>query len=313
MLTLPVYRALVCAAGALLPGGSTPPSRTVARLAGEIRRTGSSPNDPPAASVICANIRCRATEHILARERPINGSHGGEPKGPELSTGNWRNVDTDRVASPRLPVIRRPVTWPNSSSPHQRGLCIMTGCDRWHRVRHSATALRVGALVLVLFLSAPASFVPRPVADAQAQQPAGKVYRIGFLRQGQPPCVKGIRRRWRPHVVRCGPSRSVPARGHLRGQDSEGREARCPPCRATHKVRVGDQQQNGQGHRPDDPLVAPVASRSDSRMTVCVDTASNMAVEQTAGSHSLAAAAHRARSAHHNQPGTAVTSSRGGS
>jgi hypothetical protein len=46
MLTLPVYRALVCAAGALLPGGSTPPSRTVARLAGEIRRTGSSPNDP---------------------------------------------------------------------------------------------------------------------------------------------------------------------------------------------------------------------------------------------------------------------------
>jgi len=49
-------------------------------------------------------------------------------------------------------------------------------------------ALRVGALVLVLFLSAPASFVPGPVADAQPQQqPAEKVYRIGFLRQGQPP------------------------------------------------------------------------------------------------------------------------------
>jgi len=62
----------------------------------------------------------------------------------------------------------------------------MTGYDRWRRVRHSATALRLGALVLVLFLSAPGSFVPGPVADAQAQQPAGKVYRIGFLSQGQP-------------------------------------------------------------------------------------------------------------------------------
>ncbi|HEV8457748.1 MAG TPA: ABC transporter substrate-binding protein [Methylomirabilota bacterium] len=49
-------------------------------------------------------------------------------------------------------------------------------------------ALSVGAFVLVLFLSAPASVVPGPVANAQAQQqPAGKVYRIGFLRQGQPP------------------------------------------------------------------------------------------------------------------------------
>src|SRR5437899_7532911 len=49
-------------------------------------------------------------------------------------------------------------------------------------------ALRVGALVLVLFVSAPESFVPRTVADAQAQQqPAGKVYRIGLLSQGQPP------------------------------------------------------------------------------------------------------------------------------
>ena len=64
----------------------------------------------------------------------------------------------------------------------------MTGYERRRRVRHAAMALRVGALALVLFLSAPASFVPGPVADAQAQQqPAGKVYRIGFLRQGQPP------------------------------------------------------------------------------------------------------------------------------
>jgi hypothetical protein len=59
----------------------------------------------------------------------------------------------------------------------------MTGYDRWRRVRHSATTLGVGTLVFTLFLSAPASFAPGPVADAQAQQqPAGKVYRIGFLR-----------------------------------------------------------------------------------------------------------------------------------
>jgi putative tryptophan/tyrosine transport system substrate-binding protein len=49
-------------------------------------------------------------------------------------------------------------------------------------------ALSVGAFVLVWFLSAPASVVSGPVANAQAQQqPTGKVYRIGFLSQGQPP------------------------------------------------------------------------------------------------------------------------------
>jgi hypothetical protein len=37
-------------------------------------------------------------------------------------------------------------------------------------------------------------------------------------------------------------------------------------------------------------------------MTVCVDSASNMAVERPAGSHSLAAAAHRQRWA--DQAGT---------
>ncbi|HEV2054288.1 MAG TPA: ABC transporter substrate-binding protein [Methylomirabilota bacterium] len=64
----------------------------------------------------------------------------------------------------------------------------MTGYDRWRRVRYAAMAIRVGALVLVAFLPALASFVSGPVGDAQAQhQPAGKVYRIGFLRQGPPP------------------------------------------------------------------------------------------------------------------------------
>jgi putative ABC transport system substrate-binding protein len=44
------------------------------------------------------------------------------------------------------------------------------------------------ALVLVLLLSVPAGVISTPVADAQApQQPAQKLYRIGFLSQGQPP------------------------------------------------------------------------------------------------------------------------------
>jgi putative ABC transport system substrate-binding protein len=64
----------------------------------------------------------------------------------------------------------------------------MSGYDRWRRLRHAAMAVRVGVLVLLAFLSAPASFVSGPVGDAHAQlQPAGKVYRIGFLSQGQPP------------------------------------------------------------------------------------------------------------------------------
>ena len=37
-------------------------------------------------------------------------------------------------------------------------------------------------------LSAPGSFLSGPFGDADAQQPpAGRVYRIGFLGQGQPP------------------------------------------------------------------------------------------------------------------------------
>jgi hypothetical protein len=48
-------------------------------------------------------------------------------------------------------------------------------------------AVRAGALVLLALLVSAASFVSGPVGDAQAQQqPAGKVYRIGFLDQGIP-------------------------------------------------------------------------------------------------------------------------------
>jgi putative tryptophan/tyrosine transport system substrate-binding protein len=50
------------------------------------------------------------------------------------------------------------------------------------------SSVRVGALVLLALLSTPANLLFGPVGDARAQQPpAGKVYRIGFLSQGQPP------------------------------------------------------------------------------------------------------------------------------
>jgi ABC-type uncharacterized transport system substrate-binding protein len=62
----------------------------------------------------------------------------------------------------------------------------MSGFYYGLRLRHAAMAVRVGALLT--FLSALASLVFGPGGDAYAQQqPAGKVYRIGFLSQGQPP------------------------------------------------------------------------------------------------------------------------------
>jgi putative ABC transport system substrate-binding protein len=65
------------------------------------------------------------------------------------------------------------------------GSCFL---GQWLRRRPAAKAVRAGALVLLTLLVSAASFVSEPVGDAQAQQqPAGKVYRIGFLSQGQPP------------------------------------------------------------------------------------------------------------------------------
>jgi putative ABC transport system substrate-binding protein len=64
----------------------------------------------------------------------------------------------------------------------------MNDFDRWRRLRRAAVAVRIGACVLLTLLSAPGSFLSGPVGDADAQQPpAGRVYRIGFLSQGQPP------------------------------------------------------------------------------------------------------------------------------
>jgi hypothetical protein len=63
----------------------------------------------------------------------------------------------------------------------------MSNFDHWLRFHPAWRAGRAGALVLLAFLSIPAGFISRPVSDARAQQPAGKVYRIGLLSQGQPP------------------------------------------------------------------------------------------------------------------------------
>lgn len=49
-------------------------------------------------------------------------------------------------------------------------------------------AVRVCTVIVLALLSALAGFLPGLVGEARAQpQPAGKVYRIGFLSQGQPP------------------------------------------------------------------------------------------------------------------------------
>jgi ABC-type uncharacterized transport system substrate-binding protein len=64
----------------------------------------------------------------------------------------------------------------------------MNSFGHWLRRRPGWLAVRAAAFVLLAFLSTPAGFGSRAVGHAQAQQqPAGTVYRIGFLSQGQPP------------------------------------------------------------------------------------------------------------------------------
>ena len=75
-------------------------------------------------------------------------------------------------------------------SPHSGGNRQLTCRYRWHRIRNPFTS-RVDVLILVfLFLFAATGLVSvaLPGAAAHAQEHrAGKVYRIGFLRAGQPP------------------------------------------------------------------------------------------------------------------------------
>jgi len=61
--------------------------------------------------------------------------------------------------------------------------------------------------------------------------------------------------------------RHVPPCRCLRGQDSQRCQAGRPPRRAAHQVRVGDQPQDRQGARPDDPAVAARTSGPGNRVS----------------------------------------------
>ena len=66
----------------------------------------------------------------------------------------------------------------------------LTDPDRWGGVKQLTISLRVNLLVLVFLLFALATFVALSSAAARAQDAQmRKVYRIGFLRAGQPPTV----------------------------------------------------------------------------------------------------------------------------
>ena len=68
------------------------------------------------------------------------------------------------------------------------GFVQMSGCIHGSRLPRAAWAVRAGALLLSMLLSAPGSVLSGPVGVAHAQQQVpGKVYRVGFLSQGQPP------------------------------------------------------------------------------------------------------------------------------
>jgi hypothetical protein len=57
--------------------------------------------------------------------------------------------------------------------------------------------------------------------------------------------------------------RFVPARRHVRRQDSQRRQARRPSCRATDEIRAGRQPQDRQSSRPYYPALAAGAGGSD--------------------------------------------------
>ena len=72
--------------------------------------------------------------------------------------------------------------------------------------------------------------------------------------------LKGIRRRRRSLGLWDELPSDVPSCGQLRGQDSQRRQARRSPHRAADQVRAGDQPQERQGVRPDDPADVAVAA-----------------------------------------------------
>ena len=71
-------------------------------------------------------------------------------------------------------------------------------------------------------------------------------------------------------------NRSVPARRHLRGQDSERRQARRSSRGAADEVRVGDQSQSSQADRPDDSAECAGESGQGDQMTEVGDQKSDV-------------------------------------
>jgi hypothetical protein len=61
--------------------------------------------------------------------------------------------------------------------------------------------------------------------------------------------------RRRPDVLWTGSRGDVAAHHDLCRQDSQGRQARRPSCRAASQVRAGDQPEDGDGSRSDDPAI----------------------------------------------------------
>src|SRR6266851_1137047 len=70
----------------------------------------------------------------------------------------------------------------------------------------------------------------------------------------------------RSDVLRGGFRGSLSWSSYVRGQDLERREAGRPPRRAAHQVRAGDQPQDRQSSRTDDPAVAPAEGGSGDRV-----------------------------------------------
>jgi hypothetical protein len=99
----------------------------------------------------------------------------------------------------------------------------------------------------------PPDRAPRPTGPANRQ--AG--FEVSTPRRLRAPALRRVRR---PDVLRGGFGRRLSARGRLRRQDPERRQACRFARRAADEVRAGDQSQGREIHRTGDPAVNPGAS-----------------------------------------------------
>jgi len=90
--------------------------------------------------------------------------------------------------------------------------------------------------------------------------------RIIQLPAGRDVRAAAVRGHRRLGVLRAVRRRELSRRRGLRGQDSQGREARRSSRGAAHEVRAGHQPQDRQGPRADDPAVPPPARRPGDRV-----------------------------------------------